>query len=233
MHIEKYDVIIIGTGIAGTILGTILSRNQMNVLLIDRDQHPKFAIGESTIPQSSAMMKILAIQYDVPELYYLSSFQNIITYVSRNCGMKRNFGFVYHGEDIDYTSKRCYQLGALRDGELKTATEAPTETHFYRQDVDAFMLYLAIHYGCKVYQNTFVNKLDIDNHGVTIETNKGNLIKSKYIIDGTGYSSFIAKHYNTRVSPSHFKTNSRTIYTHMVDVIPYGITIIWRADTNV
>lgn len=221
MRTENYDVIILGSGIAGTILGTILASNKISTVLVDKDSHPKFAIGESTIPQTSAMLKVLAERYNVPEFYNLSSFQNIITNVSRNCGMKRNFGFVYHDTNVDYLPERCHQLGALRDGDFKTATEAPTETHLFRQDIDAYLMFLAIKYGCKIYQNTQINNLNIDNHSVSLETNKNILIKAKYIVDGTGFSSYLAKFYDLRVSAKDLKTCSRTLYTHMIDVKPF------------
>ena len=47
---EQYDVAILGAGMAGGVLGTVLARNGVRVLLLDAATHPRFAVGESTIP---------------------------------------------------------------------------------------------------------------------------------------------------------------------------------------
>ena len=52
-HTETlFDVAILGTGIGGTSLGAILAKNGLRVLLLEQTVHPRFAIGESTVPVS-------------------------------------------------------------------------------------------------------------------------------------------------------------------------------------
>lgn len=62
----SYDVVILGSGIAGSILGAVLARNGVKVLLADAATHPRFAVGESMIPQLVAWLRVLAERYDVP-----------------------------------------------------------------------------------------------------------------------------------------------------------------------
>lgn len=47
---QKYDVAIIGSGIAGSTLAAILARQGLSVLIFEAGTHPKFAIGESNDP---------------------------------------------------------------------------------------------------------------------------------------------------------------------------------------
>ena len=56
----EYDVAILGSGMAGTILASVLARNGARVLIVDAGSHPKFAIGESTIPYTSMLMRLIA-----------------------------------------------------------------------------------------------------------------------------------------------------------------------------
>ena len=70
---KKYDVAIIGSGIGGSTLAGILARQGLSVIVFEGGQHPKFAIGESMILETSEMMRALAEFYDVPELAYFSS----------------------------------------------------------------------------------------------------------------------------------------------------------------
>ena len=67
-----FDVAILGTGFGGTLLGTILGANNRRVLLIEQGIHPRFAIGESTIPETTLLLRLLSKRYGVPEIANLS-----------------------------------------------------------------------------------------------------------------------------------------------------------------
>jgi len=59
-----FDVIIAGGGPAGTTAGTLLAKEGHSVLLIDRDLHPRFHIGESMLPMSEPVFERLGISWD-------------------------------------------------------------------------------------------------------------------------------------------------------------------------
>ena len=42
--------LVIGAGFSGSLLSAILARHGKQVTLIDRGEHPRFAIGESSTP---------------------------------------------------------------------------------------------------------------------------------------------------------------------------------------
>ena len=50
MSDSQYDVIILGSGIGGSTLAAILARDGFRVLMIEKARHPRFALGESTLP---------------------------------------------------------------------------------------------------------------------------------------------------------------------------------------
>src|ERR1700742_2612737 len=93
---NQFDVAILGTGVGGSIIGAALARNGARVLMVERGSHPRFAIGEATIPETTILFRILAQRFGVPELGYLSNYQSVRTHVSAACGVKRNFSFCYH-----------------------------------------------------------------------------------------------------------------------------------------
>lgn len=134
-----HDVAILGAGIAGSILAAILSRHGVKTVLIDAGTHPRFAVGESTIPYTSVMLRILAARYDVPEIAHLSHFSTMRSKVSSNSGQKRNFGFVYHREDRAQDPREINQF--------VIPVALSTESHMFRQDVDAYMFNVALRYG--------------------------------------------------------------------------------------
>src|SRR5690606_3988461 len=87
---DDYDVAIAGSGLGGSTLACILARRGLRVLLLEAGTHPRFAVGESLVPEFGARVRILADLYDVPEIGHLSNFQSVRHHISANSGVKRN-----------------------------------------------------------------------------------------------------------------------------------------------
>jgi len=165
-HDDTYDVLILGTGIGGTVLGTILARHGVRVVMVEQGTHPRFAIGESTIPETSLMMRLMSKRYDVPELHHLSSFPEARAHVSNACGVKRNFSFCWQPRGAELDAQQINQI-------LTWAPPFGPDIHYFRQDVDAHMLNAAVRYGARCYQQTKVTDVDISDQGVVARTEKG------------------------------------------------------------
>ncbi|KAF3998841.1 NAD(P)/FAD-dependent oxidoreductase [Glaciimonas immobilis] len=56
-NIEKYDVVVIGAGPAGSVAAALLRQQGRRVLVLEREQFPRFSIGESLLPQSMAYLE--------------------------------------------------------------------------------------------------------------------------------------------------------------------------------
>ena len=54
---ERFDIAIIGSGISGSTLGAILARHGLRVIIFEAGVHPKFAVGESMILETSETMR--------------------------------------------------------------------------------------------------------------------------------------------------------------------------------
>ena len=207
------DFAIVGSAIASTILGTILASRGHKVVLIEKGHHPKFAIGESTIPQTSLMLLSLGLRYGIPEFQQLSSFEQASQSVSRNCGKKSNFGFIFQRPGRSHDRSECHQLGVAR--------RDFSETHFYRQDIDSHLLFTSIRYGCQVLQQTDIVDVDMAGDAVTIRTDRKVRIRARCLVDGSGYDSLLARKLALRETPTRVKARSRTLFVHMVDVQPF------------
>lgn len=208
-----YDVAIVGSGLAGTILGACLARNGADVVLIDPDTHPKFTIGESTIPFTSMMLRLIAERYHVPELKHLATFEGVYANISTQCGVKRNFGFLYHREgERQLPSERTqFRLSKILN----------TENHYFRQDVDSWMLTVAVKYGAHIRQQQPVVDVGIDENRVTLTLASGAKILAKFIVDASGYQSVLAEKLGLREEPTRFTHHSRTLFNHFVGVRPF------------
>ena len=63
MAVNEYDVVVVGSGPAGATASTLLAQQGHAVLMIERDQHPRFHIGESLLPFSAPIFDRLGIEW--------------------------------------------------------------------------------------------------------------------------------------------------------------------------
>ncbi|SHN37185.1 NAD(P)/FAD-dependent oxidoreductase [Actinacidiphila paucisporea] len=222
---QIYDVAILGAGMAGGMLGAVLARNGVKVLLMDAGTHPRFAVGESTIPYTSSMTKIIAERYGVPEIAPLATFRGVNEKVSPMSGRKSNFGFVYH---VQGRPQRPEQINQLVIPEWQR-----TECHLFRQDSDAYLFNLAVDCGADPCLDTRITGIDIDpDTGVVLRSAQGAQFRAKYLVDGAGYRSPTADAFNLRDEPPRARHHSRSLFTHMVGVTPFDDASAAQAHKN-
>ncbi|MDD1621221.1 MAG: FAD-dependent oxidoreductase [Methylococcaceae bacterium] len=58
-----YDVVVVGGGPAGSTAATLLAQHGHKILLLERDKHPRFHIGESMLPFSEPVIQRLGIDW--------------------------------------------------------------------------------------------------------------------------------------------------------------------------
>jgi tetracycline 7-halogenase / FADH2 O2-dependent halogenase len=222
MEAKNCDVLIIGSGIAGSMMGAILARNGAKVVLIDGAAHPRFVVGESTIPHFLVRLQMLATRYDVPELTTLESIGNVTKRIGSTFGVKKHFGFVAHRPGEEPDPRESIQFGVPKA--LYRAT------HIFRQDSDAYMFHVAVKYGCDPRQNWRVADLDIDDDGVTVTGQNGEIFRARYLVDASGFRSPVADKLGLREDPCRYKTHTRSLFTHMIGVPPFDDKVAWAKD---
>jgi len=209
---DAYDVIILGAGIAGSITGAILARNGAKVLLADAGVHPRFAVGESLVPRTLNLFRILADRYEVPELGLLSSYDATIKHIAPTMGRKLHFGFMMHKEGEEPDPEQTTQFG--------TAIAGTDTSHLFRQDTDSFLFHTAVKYGCVARQGYRVDDIELTDSGVTVIGHDGTRHRARYLIDGSGYRSPVAANLGLRAGPEAVKHHARSMVTHRIDVRP-------------
>jgi tetracycline 7-halogenase / FADH2 O2-dependent halogenase len=221
----QYDVVILGSGIGGSMLAAILAKRGISVLMIEAETHPRFTIGEATTPDTNFRLKLLGLKYDVPEIVHLSAFHSLRDHVGASSGTKRAFSFLYQREGRDQNPVESHQYPTL-------APPMGPDCHFFRQDTDAYMMAVALRYGADIRQQTRITSVDIAEDQVTLVSNKNEEFTGSYLVDATGMRSVLAEHLKLRDDPSLYKTNSRAIFTHMVGVEHYDAIGHPRRDYN-
>lgn len=225
---DSFDVAIIGSGISGAVLAMILARHGARVVVLEGGLHPRFAVGESTIPHTSMLNSLLAERYDVPELEMLADPSRLHSCVASTSGIKRSFGFAYHRPGKEYDQRESFAIG----------TSSKDENHLFRQDVDAWLSYAAVRYGVALRQQTQVKSVQIEDAGVSLYTSHGGAsrsVRARYLVDGSGFRSVLAEHFGLRENPPRFQHHSRSMFTHMVDVENFDedspMSVPWNQST--
>jgi FADH2 O2-dependent halogenase len=210
---HTFDVIILGSGLAGSVTAAILARHGAKVVLIDAASHPRFAVGESMTPQLVEWLHILSERYDVPEIKSLASVNASIRDIGPVFGTKGHFGFMLHRPGQEPDPREATQLGLPKI--------FSQNSHLFRQDSDSFMFHVAVRYGSTPRQNWRATDVDVDDDGVTVTGHNGERFRGKYLIDASGFRSPLADKFGLREQPARFKHHSRGLFTHYIGIKPF------------
>ena len=91
---QQYDIAIIGSGFAGSLLAMIARRLGHSVVLIERGKHPRVVIGESSTPLTNLLLEDLTTRYDLPAIRPLAKWGTWQkAYPEVGCGLQRGFTF--------------------------------------------------------------------------------------------------------------------------------------------
>ena len=207
---RRYDVIVLGSGVGGACLAGILARHGKRVLLLERRSHPRFALGESVVPEFSLRAKLLADAFDLPELGYMGNFRELTRHVSLRTGIKRNFTFLHHTEDREHQREHTSQFQAM------THPLGP-DAHVYRADLDDWLKGVAIQKGAEYVERVDVQSVEVEDNLVRIHTTD-EAYEADFVVDASGRDGALARHH--RDAAPELETDTRSLFTHMVGVNP-------------
>jgi FADH2 O2-dependent halogenase len=91
---ERCDVVIVGSGFAGSLMARVLAVMGYHVVLLERGTHPRFAIGESSTPLANLSLERIARRYNLPDCYHLAAHGRWLEHLPEvRRGLKRGFTF--------------------------------------------------------------------------------------------------------------------------------------------
>ncbi|AIO67612.1 NAD(P)/FAD-dependent oxidoreductase [Burkholderia oklahomensis] len=208
---RDYDVAIIGSGIAGAMLAAILAKHGASVILLDAGTHPRFAVGESMVPESAILLEILAERYGIPELAYPGNIAAINRHIgSSAAGIKLAFSFAWNGH------RREHDIADV----VSTPVLTP-EAHLFRQDVDAYYVGVAARLGAVVKQQTRIRAIDVAESGVTLDIVDEPPLRARFVVDAAGYRAPLADQLELRKGAREMQATTRSLFTHMIGVDLY------------
>ncbi|GAA0458574.1 halogenase [Actinoplanes capillaceus] len=206
-------------------LACILAKQGVSTLLLEGASHPRFAIGESLIPETGLRLRIVADKYGIPEIGWIGTFHKLRNHVSSNCGVKRSFGFMYHRPGEENRPEEINQFGTL-------APPVGPDSHLFRQDTDAFLAAISVKYGATFHSQTRVSEIKFRDDGVELVSQSGQTYHAKVLIDASGMRSIISDQLGMRDEVPRFRTDTRAIYTHMMGVQSADLLLDSRGRRN-
>jgi FADH2 O2-dependent halogenase len=214
--------VIVGSGFAGSLLGWIFARQGRDTVVIDRGKHPRFAIGESSTPTADFLLAYLSQRWGLPELAPLAAFGTWQTaYPGLRCGLKRGFSYFghRHGEPYHETPQHHHSLLVAA-----SASDAWSDTHWYRADVDAFLAQHAVQSGAELLEQTAIRHAEWNparqRWSIELETEdcRTERVEASWLIDASGSGQGTAAWCGHRADDDWMRTRSGAVYGHFEGV---------------
>jgi len=184
------DVVIIGGGPGGSTAGALLAQKGWRVLLIEKDRHPRFHIGESLLPLNLPLFDQLGCSAAIQKL-----------------------GLVKHSVQFHSTEHAASQTFAFADawdGVPKYAYQVR------RSEFDLALLQHARGKGVEVVEACRVQDVRFEPDQVMVEATHedGRTVNAtaRYLIDATGRDTFMAS--RLRIKRKNPKHTSAALYGH-------------------
>src|ERR1043166_4908063 len=227
-----FDIAIIGSGFAGSLMAMIAQRIGFSVVLLERGQHPRFAIGESSTPLANLYLEQLARRYALPRLLPLTAWgpwQRERPELA--CGLKRGFSFFHHQRDQPFSDdarRRHHLLVAA------SPRDDIADTQWFRADFDQLLVDEARRCGVVFFDRTHVRlarapakkipsheplEFDCERDGTKFS------VRARFVIDASGPRGFL--HRTLELPEIAFPNLPRTeaLYSHFCDVRPLEATL--------
>src|ERR1700733_11527306 len=205
---HDFDLAIVGAGFGGSLMAMIAHQLGLSVVLLEQGTHPRMTIGESTTPLSNLLLERLCKTYDLPRVAPLAkwgSWQR--AYPQMACGLKRGFSFFHQSGD-----------------ELLVAASPRDEiadTHWYRAEVDHFLVMEAQRLGIDYRDRARIETLDFAEDGATIVGRAGEEpfhIHARLMIDATGPRGLLYRAFRLAESPLPGMPATESLYSHFTGV---------------
>jgi flavin-dependent dehydrogenase len=189
---QQCDVVVIGGGPAGSTAATLLAQRGHKVVLLEKDSHPRFHIGESLLPANMPLFEKLGVAGEVNAI-----------------GMeKRGATFVSPWHD---------KTAGFRFADA-TDPSMPMAYQVRRSELDEILFKRAAAAGAETYENTRVREFELGDAGTPPSvkaTSADGTVREwrpRFIVDATGRDTLVGNRLKIkRRNPAH---NSSAMYGH-------------------
>jgi FADH2 O2-dependent halogenase len=217
--VDRVQVVVVGSGFAGAILARLLAYLGLEVVLIERGRHPRFAIGESTTPLANLCLERLARRYGQPDLHDLAAHGRWLERLPElRRGLKRGFTFYRHRAGHGYANDDANGSRLLV---AASPADRVADSHWLRADVDHHCVRRAQAVGVDYRDVTRVTDVAVSGHSVRLLTEREGRrreIHAEMIVDATGPGGLLRRALPIRSRLKRTTTRSLLLFGHFSGV---------------
>ncbi len=185
------DVLVIGGGPAGSTIAALLAQRGKSVILLDKDRHPRFHIGESLLPFSLPLLDRLGVREAVERI-----------------GMPK-YGIEFVSPDHDRSSLLEFGEGWHKDMDYSYQVR--------RSEFDHILIENAQARGAEVHQGVRVEDVEFPPEGgvvasATADDGTRRRWQARFLVDATGRDTFLAS--KLGLKQRNRRHESAAIYGH-------------------
>ena len=220
------DVAVIGAGFAGSLTALALRSIGRSVVLLERGSHPRFAVGESTTPLANLLLEQLCDRYGLERVRPLSKWGTWqAAYPALAAGLKRGFSFFHHEPGRPF-----HDDGDRRPQLLVAASphDAIGDTHWYRQDVDHFLVREAAQAGAEYLDRVELTAMHTRAGAVQLEGCRDGApldVEARFVVDASGTRGFLQRVLGFGDRPLQWLPPTQALFTHFDGVERWDRTV--------
>jgi flavin-dependent dehydrogenase len=184
------DVLVIGGGPAGSTISTLLARDGIDVVTLEKDRHPRFHIGESLLPSNMPLLDKLGVRREIEAV-----------------GMPKygaTFSSPWHDKTVEYL------FGQALDKSLPLAYQVR------RSVFDEILFKMAASEGARTFEGARAGAVEFRPEGgarVTVSGDEGETVwQARYLVDASGRDTLLSSHFG--IKRSNLRHNSAAVYGH-------------------
>ncbi len=186
------DVVVIGGGPAGSTVSTLIAQQGYRVQLFEREQFPRYHIGESLIPETYWVLQRLGMLEKLQRSPFIRKYS--VQFV--NAFGKQSAPFYFH----DNKPHECSQTWQVK-----------------RSEFDTMLLDNAREHGVDVHEESRILDVHLEGDravGVQVADKAGRVtnVPARVVVDASGQSSLLINKLKLRVSDPHL--NKGAIWTY-------------------
>jgi flavin-dependent dehydrogenase len=176
------DVLVIGGGPAGSMAATYLSQKGYEVVLLEKQKHPRYQVGESLVPQFWKFADAARVSRKIEEEKFVQKSGGTVLWN----GLLRQLSF----KDFGYTRPAL---------------------HIERDRFDHILIEHARAEGAKVFEEVTVTQVNLDGGPTPRATYRRagdttpGTIACRYVVDATGQTALIGRQRDLRLIDDDFR----------------------------
>ncbi|TDY02953.1 flavin-dependent dehydrogenase [Thiohalophilus thiocyanatoxydans] len=194
---HRCQVLIIGGGPAGSTVAARLAQKGRDVVLLEKDHHPRFHIGESLLPMNLPLFRALGIDKQVQQIGVMK------------------YGAEFNVPEAPDNPRTYY---------FERALNTDTPPHAYevrRSEFDHLLLKNCARLGARVQEGMKVTQVELNQdqtRRITAQDDAGqqHYYETDFVIDASGRDTFLSRRLGLKQrNPAH---NSAAIFGHFEGV---------------